>query len=340
MKFLLALVSFLAAPISHSDVDVVGADHRREVSELRGPLRSAARSVATMVDRSGLIRNDSNNTFRFANPNTSFLCSDQKFAGQPSPPAVQCGATLVAPDLVLTAAHCMQDEMFDCGASLSFVFDYTDNKTEFPESNVYHCKELAQPVILGNGVDVALIRLDRPVENFKPVIMSEAPLRSGDQLTLIGPPKGLPLKASSGAIRYINSNPSDRSGIGADFDCSGKNSGSPVFNGRGESVGILIASGHLNSAPPRARSESIAANKRLDQKCYNWLVEPANDAPWAYQPNPDYPADYSDMGVLARGCVFIPHHYFIDAFRSTINGSDESQPVRQPAPRQPSKSAK
>lgn len=337
MTVFLILLHSLALFLSHGDVDVTGADHRREVSQLRGPVREASQGVATMVRRSGLTRNGSGN-YRFTDPNTDFLCPGQRFAGQPAPEAVECGATLVAPDLVSVAAHCMQEELYgSCKDAWSFVFDYTNNRTEFPEDNVYNCKELAQPMILGNGVDVALIRLDRPVKNFKPIPLSEAPLREGDQLTLVGPTKGLPLKASSGRIRYMNSDPADRSGIGTDFDCSGKNSGSPVLNGRGESVGILIASGVLNTTPEpevvikenedksaRSQPEAAPQTKPSTNKCYEWTTQPPSDTRGAYTPNPNHPADYGNMGVLAKGCVFIPHRYYMDKYRATINGETPS----------------
>ena len=74
-------------------------------------------------------------------PQNLGFCSDAKFAGQPH--LANCSATLIAPDLVLTAAHCLEKADIDCsGYKIVFDFALGANIEVFSREQVYGCKEV------------------------------------------------------------------------------------------------------------------------------------------------------------------------------------------------------
>ena len=172
------------------------------------------------------------------------LCDDQRFLTQPT--SAFCSGTLVAPDVIVTAGHCMES-MADC-LETSFVFDYLYTAdgvlAELEDDDVYNCAEiLAQE----NGViDYAYLRLDRPVVGHTPATLSAGigdtcrNVEDGEAVTVLGFGSGLPLKIDDGG------NVTDPSTQGSYFfetslDTFGGNSGSGVFNDAGELVGVLSA---------------------------------------------------------------------------------------------------
>ncbi|MDO8804305.1 MAG: serine protease [Elusimicrobiota bacterium] len=180
------------------------------------------------------------------------LCPGEKFREQPI--GAFCSGSLVGPDLVMTAGHCIKDAA-SC-ADAKMVFGYNIRKdgeaavTTLPASEVYGCAKIikrflggepgsANPTGQSLGPDYALIQLDRKVSGHKPLPVNRgANLKKDDSILVIGHPVGLPLKISGGAkVR-------DFSKVGyfvADLDTFGGNSGSPVFNTNTLKIeGILV----------------------------------------------------------------------------------------------------
>jgi len=180
------------------------------------------------------------------------LCPGEKFREQPI--GAFCSGSLVGPDLVMTAGHCIKDDA-GCAAA-RIVFGYSvrseggEAVTAMPSSEVYSCSKIIKRFLGGEpgstnpagqalGPDFALIQLDRKVTGHKPLAINRAAtLKKGDGITVIGHPVGLPLKVAGGATVR------DFSKIGyfvADLDTFGGNSGSPVFNTRTKKIeGILV----------------------------------------------------------------------------------------------------
>jgi len=172
------------------------------------------------------------------------LCDDQRFLTQPT--SAFCSGTLVAPDVIVTAGHCVES-MSDC-LNTSLVFDYLYTAdgvlAELEDDDVYDCVDiLAQE----NGeIDYAYLRLDRPVVGHAPAPLSAGigdscrNVEDGEGVTVLGFGSGLPLKIDDGG------NVTDPSTQGSYFfetslDTFGGNSGSGVFNDAGELVGVLSA---------------------------------------------------------------------------------------------------
>ncbi len=167
------------------------------------------------------------------------VCADERFANQLT--AGDCSATLIAPDVVLTAGHCISDST--C-AGTRFVFDYymTDETTlqTIGSEDVFSCDSILARAG-GGSLDFAVVKLDREATGRTPatVAKSAAALAVGTPLIVNGYPSGLPIKIDDGgAVRDGRADAMDF--FVANLDTFGGNSGSGVFDASGVLVGILV----------------------------------------------------------------------------------------------------
>ena len=168
------------------------------------------------------------------------LCKEEPFYEQVT--GAFCSGSLVAPDIIMTAGHCVKSA--SACESTKFVFGFAVkskgvNPSEVPVSEFYSCSELIGREQVGTGADWALIRLDRKVTGHQPLKYDLTDsVKNGDQLVVIGHPAGLPTKVAGGAtVRDA----SPKGYYVANLDTYGGNSGSAVFNANsGVIVGILV----------------------------------------------------------------------------------------------------
>jgi hypothetical protein len=235
---------------------IYGEDSRVELEDFPDAvIIEHGKSVAGMVQRTRLTADPFDPTvFNFPKVTAEeayALCPDERFKDQPVLPI--CSGFLVAPDLLVTAGHCVEMD-FAC-ERFTWVFGYTEGVERIARQDVYNCKEIVEYKLrtsFAKVEDYAVIRLDRPVTDRAPLTYRKsgrAPLRTG--LVVVGHPMGLPLKAASEA-KVTGVNLSElrtllrsllqrRYYFHADLDTYGGNSGSPVFNrSTGVVEGILI----------------------------------------------------------------------------------------------------
>lgn len=192
------------------------------------------------------------------------FCADTKFAGQPH--LANCSASLVAPDIILTAAHCVEDAKEGCG-DFKIVFDYAlgEDLKVISKEQVYDCKKVLyhnfDPTMQAD--DIALVRLDRKVTDRVPVKVSKEYLRLSEELTMIGYPLGLPQKADEeGHTTSVDiKNKSFKHNVDT-FSC---NSGGPIFNKKGEQVGVLV------------RGTGSNQTQREGENCMDWTEAKEHD---------------------------------------------------------------
>ena len=94
--------------------------------------------------------------------------------------------------------------------------------------------------------DYAVLRVDRVITSPGAVplpLQSDVHVASGTPVGIIGHPQGLPMKIAFGADTVVRRSSVFSSQFSANFDASGGNSGSPVFNREtGEVAGIYVSS--------------------------------------------------------------------------------------------------
>lgn len=168
------------------------------------------------------------------------LCRQEPFFDQPT--GAFCSGALVAPDVIMTAGHCVASA--DECQGVKFVFGFAINKedqdaNEVSAGDAYGCKELIGREQVNNGADWALVRLDRRVAGHRPLKLNLSGTIDKDApIFVIGHPSGLPTKIAGGASVRASSNPGF---FVANLDTYGGNSGSAVFNAETNLVeGILV----------------------------------------------------------------------------------------------------
>ena len=234
-------------PSNGSDQVIYGDDDRLDFWQVDDPaLREAARAAAVMVDPSEIDHQPGSDRYEldtaawtslFGSP----VCAGERFLGQPA--IGFCSAFLVAPDLVVTAGHCISASA--PAGSVAFVFDFHIETaggaapSEVPAQSVYFVDRVIDHA-LGGGPDHAVVRLDRPVAGINPVdVRREGVAGPGTPVVMVGHPLGLPKKIAGGA--EVKTNSAGAPDFQSNLDAYGGNSGSMVLNAQTLEVeGILV----------------------------------------------------------------------------------------------------
>lgn len=216
---------------NHQDAKVIyGSDDRLDYTEVSdSELQSLAHSTVALIENHNMVYDQVFDQYVLKNPEIGLkLCPNEKFRKQPT--WAFCSGSLVAPDIVLTAGHCIEDKK-TCKET-NFVFDYTylNSKTQlnsFAAANVYKCSEIIYTVNEKKGADFALIRLDRAVTDRRVLELANMDAVMNDDLLMIGHPAGYPTKFT---MNVKVRDQSDQNFLVVSADSYVGNSGSSVFD--------------------------------------------------------------------------------------------------------------
>ena len=277
MITLVIFILLFISPVHAAPKVLYGQDDRLEVDESgRALYKTLARSSAAMIPAERLqLKFDLHNGPHYRI--VASLLKDWRFGKfcpevryQEQIMAADCSGFLVGPDVIATAAHCIQGAT--CAGS-KWVFDYVSNSKIVKTADVYRCKEvIAKKYVEGDlewSIDYALVRLDRRVKGRQPLKVRQfGVVGDNTPLLVIGNPMGLPTKlAVNGAIR-------DNSFFNlfvATLDTFGGNSGSAVIDaGTGIVEGILVG-GDTDFVPDKERG-CLVEKKCAEDECSGEVV--------------------------------------------------------------------
>lgn len=256
--FLLTVASILTC--AHASADIYGEDDRYEPYELGDPhITTLSQAVAVWMPSDAI---DANGDLtagwrRYGDLGQIVLDADsgkekllpvgrtERFFEQPS--YGSCSGFLIAPDLLVTAGHCIKGQSSCRDGYWVFGYEIDPVTGTVPSSlgpeNVYRCAEVIATTRTEEASrtehDYALIRLDREVVGRTPLeYRKSGTVPEAADLCVIGYPNGLPLKvAVEGRVR----NSRDGLFFTTTLDSFGGNSGSPVIDlGTGLVEGILV----------------------------------------------------------------------------------------------------
>lgn len=256
---------------------IFGADTRHEAQrDGDNEVALRARSVPALVRKSMLnLRADGDFDAKPYTGERMGFCSDAKFADQPF--LANCSSTLIGEDLVLTAAHCIQESMGVGCDDYRVVFDFAvgENLEVIAKEKVYNCKEVLYYKFdqTLQSDDIAVIRLDRKVTDREVIPVATRQPRIGEELTMIGYPLGLPQKAVSDG--RVSSNDAQNVSFKHNLDTFSCNSGGPIFAPSGAVLGVLV-----RGTGPNTRTRS-------GENCQDWAIT-------------DGPDDYAEGNSLAH----------------------------------------
>ncbi|MDD2805311.1 MAG: serine protease [Elusimicrobiales bacterium] len=249
---LFALPLLLAAPAAADEYGaktIYGGDSRRDFYQVTDAAERSALPAAVSLFRDSALAASGENFApggQLLGHQSRGLCPGTRFFEQRS--AAFCSGTLIAPDLVLTAGHCMGDKNKPASrcARTRFVFGFAVTAEGrqpgvLGGENVYSCAEVKLYTHDNTG-DYAVVRLDRAVTGRRPArLYTAAPPAAGAPIFTIGGPYGLPLKVSDDAeVRSVSAG---KTFFTTNLDTSGGNSGGGIFSARtGRLLGVHTAS--------------------------------------------------------------------------------------------------
>lgn len=247
-SFLASHLSFIslavAATMSVGFVNVTpkviyGEDGRHEIYEVeQAVIRDMADSTVALIPiRNILARAGGTFEIKAGTMESEMrVCPSEPYSQQPA--AAMCSGSLVGPDLIATAGHCVSSS--DC-SKYAFVFGYRMNTSSSANmsvggNDVYSCKEIVAREYTSKQ-DYALVRLDRAVIGHRVLPIDSTPVQTGDEVFVVGHPSGLPTKVTlGGKVRTQESGY-----FVTNLDTYGGNSGSAVFSAASNAiVGILV----------------------------------------------------------------------------------------------------
>lgn len=211
-------------------------------------IKKNANCVAAIMLKKDLIDEKNGfSTMRVKNYGEAFnLCKAEPFRDQPVAAGRLCSGFLVKKDVIAISGHCVETKTV---TDLRIVFGYKmldpyKAVTQVPDENIYKGVKIIQKVLNRkvNWSDWALVQLDREVEGWEVVSLSNDEIVCDKPVYVMGHPMGLPLKYAAGASVRDNSHEAN---FTANLNIYMGNSGSPVFDLHTHEVIGMVVKGEM-----------------------------------------------------------------------------------------------
>lgn len=239
---LINVQAYAQSPIIVVPKVIYGTDDRMDIFESHDNLmKELSLSTAAQIYNSDISETDGIFSINEETLAQNGICKSERFSDQQA--TANCTGFLIAPDVLVTAGHCVFSED-DCNKH-KWVFDYA-NKVEvtkgftFSADQVFTCTKLIErQKEASTGLDYAIVKLDRKVSGRSPLkFRKEGKVSDDAVLTVIGHPSGVPTKISP--VGDMRDNTQELFFVMSSDTFSG-NSGSPVIDSiSGLVEGILV----------------------------------------------------------------------------------------------------
>lgn len=300
------VINLILILINFSAAQVRGTDNRVALDKLIG----TDTSYVTLAEGNTVQFGGSGRQLRIKySPfgTVSGMCEDEKFSKDNKILTANCSGTLVAPNVVLTAQHCMGPNPADYCQRANYLFGVTAKNTGNSFSTDKSFRTCSKVIATGGydtikftnpGKDWALIELNSPVEGAEVAKIAPKGLpKKGETVYTIGTPQGIPAIKSTGKIDYVDK---EGRGIKTDMDVVGGNSGGGVFNSKGELIGVVTTSYEAGRI---------------------FFYEPSGCARWAKE----NPVTEQHDGSWVTGNGFIPIDYFREDLEKYLKSTANQQ---------------
>jgi hypothetical protein len=233
-----ALVLLAGVDVGAARAAIYGEDDRVEAVAAPEPIRTRALASTVAIVHADSIDACDPTALAWSAPTLgdyAMLCPEEPFVAQPV--IAGCSAIAIAPELVLTAKHCVADlaACRDRRFVFGLAYDAAGELPAIPVDDVYGCRAVFPAAA---GVDLAIVQLDRPrlVAGIAAPIAPRAAL--GDPLFVPGFPTGIPMKVAPACavLDYF----ADGDTYYMNCDLMAGNSGSGVLDATGAVLGAYV----------------------------------------------------------------------------------------------------
>jgi V8-like Glu-specific endopeptidase len=222
---------------------IYGIDDRRDLYEVNNSLiKKLSESVAVKIDNENLIQNTTGFDLVDHKLEQSYgsMCKSEKYLDQNN--AGDCSGFLLDQETIVTAGHCIEkdSECLDHKWVFGFAMDSAEKKHfSFKNEDVYQCEKILARTYTDEGLDFAVIKLNRAVEGRGALkVRQDGKINDDSKIVVLGFPFGLPMKVTSNA-KIRNNSLEDFFVINSDTFRG--NSGSPVIDiSTGIVEGIIV----------------------------------------------------------------------------------------------------
>lgn len=164
---------------------------------------------------------------------TAGYCSNIRYGELRNP--VHATGFMISPTKIITVNHALKDTQVK---EFFIVFNYTSDKLVIDSKDVYEIGEIVPKLETHSKDDFKILKLNRSIDatkNHKVTFNRVDNIENGNRIFMIGFPSGLPMMIAGDARVYKKA----AGFFYSNLDAFSGNSGSPVFNEKGEVEGIL-----------------------------------------------------------------------------------------------------